>query len=156
MLFFYKDKQPENPSILLGRSTSSEEVVLPSIDGDLKVLLPVRNIGLISSAHAQTYYYYNSSYQEMAYYQGLRAYQQALMEWRRQLAQYQIQRYQWIQQQQIQALSQVMNQYSNYQIGRPKPWDHIRSIYGFAVYNDQPTLFGVNSKSKPVEIKKTV
>lgn len=142
-------------SLLLNVFNDGEEVILPSVEGDLKVLIPRASMGIVSSAYAQSYYY-NNSYQQMAHYNEMLAYQRALVEWRRQLAYYQVQQYQWIRQQQIIALQNLMVKYSNYQIGQPKPWDSIESIYGFAVYNNQPTLFGVNSKSKPVSIKKTV
>lgn len=132
-----------------------EEVILPSIDGDLKILIPRRGLNIIAPAYADPNYY-NNSYQSMAPYQQMLAYQQAWAEWRNQLIQYQIQRYQWIQRQQIQALSQMMQDYSGYQIGQPGPWDAIKSIYGFAVSNNQPSLFGVNQDSRPVKINKTL
>lgn len=142
-------------SLLFDIFNGGVELVLPSIEGDLKAILPRKDFSIIPSAYAQNYYY-NASYQKMAYYSELLAYQKAMAEWRRQLIRYQMQRYQWIQQQQIIALQNLMASYSTYQIGQPKPWNSIKSIYGFAVYNNQPTLFGVNSQSKPVAVKKTV
>tara|TARA_R110001599_G_scaffold353775_1_gene597172 strand:+ start:10829 stop:11578 length:750 start_codon:yes stop_codon:yes gene_type:complete len=134
----------------------SEEVRLPSLDGELTLQLPQTSSGFISSAHADTYNFYNHSYQNMAPYQNMVAYNIALQEWRRQLYQYQMQRYQWIQQQHIQRLQQMMTNYSGYQIGNPSPWDSVRSIYGFAVSNNKPTLFGLNSNSESVQIQRSV
>jgi hypothetical protein len=129
-------------------------VTLPSLDGDLDIYLG-SDFSVIGKANAQNYY--NYSYQQMAPYQRMYEMQRAYALWQAKLAQFRTQQYLWIRQQHINAVLAQMQQYSNqYNISAPRPWDYIESIYGFAVKNGRPTLFGANSESKPVEITKTV
>lgn len=125
------------------------EIVLPGINGPLRVR-EMTHRSLISPAYAQYYYNYN-----MAPYQQWLAYQQAQYQYMLYLQQLQA-NMAWLQQQHIAAMQAAMARHQNHQIGQPQAWEGARSIYAYARSGGETVYIGANANSQEVMIKDTL
>jgi|GEM_PF-3544127 hypothetical protein len=140
----------------------SKDITLPFPRGVKKVVTILRpKTGIFNKVDAQQItnfgYHQGYNYNNLAQYQQMYAYQQAVNQWDAYYRQQQ-QYYTWLQTEHFRQMQYLLQQNSNYQqIGVPNIWEHIRSMYAFAkTPGTQPTLLGLNSARSSIGIRDTL